>query len=284
MQHTFRKPTIPERALAKFGIWEDRRLYWSFYEPRNFGDWIGPYLFYKITGKQPFFQKPSKGIPTILTAGSIMRWIKAPNSAVVWGSGIISREDEFERPKEILAVRGPLTQQRCQQLDYSCPEVYGDPGILLPRVFQPVATHEEMRLGVIPHYAEQDLARQVIPNDPSIRVIDVTAPLEDVITLIASCQAVISSSLHGLIIAHAYGVPAGWVRFSNLANPRIKGDGTKYQDYILAFGDETLECMGIEEVKDFDASALERHIAKAPLPDHSKAAKALWSCCPFLPR
>lgn len=282
MQHSFNKPSIPACILVRLGFWRGQILFWSFYEPRNFGDWIGPYLYFKKTGKRPIYHRPLKGVETLFSAGSILHWIEVPDSAIIWGSGVMKREVEFKRPKSILAVRGPITRQRCLELSYDCPEIYGDPGILLPSVFKPDVSHQKKPLGVIPHYAEADLARQIVPDDPSVLVIDVGAPLEDVVTQIASCEVVISSSLHGLIISHAYGVPAGWVTFSSAEAPRVNGDGTKYQDYLRAFNpDDSLDCLRIESPSDFSAAAIENHIAKTPLPDHRPAIGPLWNACPF---
>lgn len=45
---------------------------------------------------------------------------------------------------------------------------------------------------------------------------------------ILSCKKIVSSSLHGLIVAHAYGIPAIWQKFSD----NIFGDDIKYIDYL----------------------------------------------------
>lgn len=48
---------------------------------------------------------------------------------------------------------------------------------------------------------------------------------------IVNSDVVISSSLHGIIVAEAYGFPAIWVRISNL----LIGDRHKFLDYFEAF-------------------------------------------------
>ncbi len=224
----FRKPGRLAYLARKYGIIRNQALYWSWYEPRNFGDWIGPYLYHAISGDLPFYDachKP-KNEKIIFTAGSILRKIQDPDFAIVWGSGIISRSDEFRRPKETLAVRGPISADRMRTLGYECPDVFGDPAILMPRFFSPDVTVQPGRVGLIPHFVDLEEARRTA--DMHVHVVDVTRSVEAVIRDILSCEATVSSSLHGLIISHAYGRKSAWMRSSK----PIMGDDTKFYDYF----------------------------------------------------
>jgi len=49
----------------------------------------------------------------------------------------------------------------------------------------------------------------------------------EICELISACDVIVSSSLHGLIVADAYVVPSRWVAPEN----SIKGDGFKFRDY-----------------------------------------------------
>jgi len=51
---------------------------------------------------------------------------------------------------------------------------------------------------------------------------------------ISSCETIMSTSLHGIIGAHAYGIPAAHVTTSNTCN--LWGDGTKFLDYYASVG------------------------------------------------
>jgi hypothetical protein len=69
-----------------------------------------------------------------------------------------------------------------------------------------------------------------------------------VIDAIASCRAILSSSLHGIIAAHAYGVPATWVKPSD----RPKGDGFKFLDYWASMGRDDVKPLPFEAGKPVD--------------------------------
>lgn len=72
--------------------------------------------------------------------------------AVIWGNGIerkMSRKLEIlhRRPirkLDVRAVRGPLTRDYLLQLGHRCPEVYGDPAILMPYIYN---MHKNNELG-----------------------------------------------------------------------------------------------------------------------------------------
>jgi len=256
-----------------------RNIYWSRYEPKNFGDWINPYLFKKITGTEGIYCPPTMKYPTstMFGAGSILRHIKTPGTAIIWGSGIISLQDSFERPRQILAVRGPITRRRCLDLGFDCPEVFGDPAILLPDFYQPVGKRRaKYALGIIPHYFNYELAKDIFSFIDNAKIIDVTQPVEKVIDEINQCNVTLSSSLHGLIVSHAYGVKSTWVEFGE---PLI-GDGTKFLDYFMAFEPKTQ----IKAVKIDSSFTIEDLISIAEIheiPKHSELTAGLVSSCPF---
>ena len=95
-----------------------------------------------------------------------------------------------------------------------------------------------------------DVARKY---DGSILINVNDEPLE-VIKQLAQCRTVISSSLHGLIVADSFGIPNMHVLFSD----RPLGDGYKFDDYYSAYGVEhvqrDLRCEmapEINEIQDF---------------------------------
>ena len=199
----------------------------------NYGDLLSKYIVEKVSTRDVSFYNAPKAKKKwikksyLMAIGSIMSYTS--KKAVVWGSGIISRKDSFEQAR-FCAVRGPLSRKRILELGYSCPEVYGDPALLLPRFISDsgVKTH---KLGVIPHYVDYNKAVQDYNNDDQIRVIDLlTDDIFKTTDEIRSCERIISSSLHGVIVAHAYGIPAVWVKFSE----KLSGDNVKFEDYFMS--------------------------------------------------
>ena len=77
---------------------------------------------------------------------------------------------------------------------------------------------------------------QFYEADKDILVIDLmTNNIEPVTDLFLQCEKIVSTSLHGLIVSHAYRIPAVWVQFSD----KLFGDGIKFQDYFESVKMET---------------------------------------------
>jgi pyruvyltransferase len=109
-----------------------------------------------------------------------------------------------------------------------CPEVYGDPAMLMPLIVD--AEPKIYDLGIVPHYTHYE---QVKERYPKHRVIKLrTNDCVDTIKQITQCRYIVSSSLHGIILAHAYGIPVAWAEF----NTGLKGDGVKFLDHYASVG------------------------------------------------
>ena len=129
---------------------------------------------------------------------------------------------------KVCAVRGPLTRKTLRQQGIDCPEVYGDPAILLDEIVPATRSGEALyKLGICPHYVDKET---IEVDDPSVTILDIQTPLEEYLPRMLECERIVSSSLHGIIIAEAYGVPADWMVVSD----KIAGDGFKFRDYYLS--------------------------------------------------
>lgn len=166
----------------------------------------------------------------VLTLGSVLHEVRP--SDVVWGTGAIRSEPvRLPRNAVVLAVRGPLTRKL---LSEDVPEVYGDPALLLPLMLTDTI-EPTYRVGVVPHYVDREHIG--VENDPAVCVIDVRRPWPEVVRHIRHCEAIVSTSLHGVVVAEAFGIPASWV----VASTDISGGHFKFHDYLLATGRETLQ-------------------------------------------
>lgn len=168
-----------------------------------------------------------------LCIGSILNVL--PNQQTeVWGSGVLSDQLSLPaKPVKVNAVRGPLTRQYLIRKGVDCPEVYGDPAILLPMYFKPRTTIKKFKLGVIPHYKDKDQpVVKEYEHSKDIQILDMInyGSCQEFIDRICSCEYIISSSLHGVIIADAYNIPNLWVEFSD----KVQGAGFKFRDYFLS--------------------------------------------------
>ncbi len=184
-----------------------------------------------ISEKDVFNVKQPNGNYSVYSTGSVMLFTK-PNS-IVWGTGCIDRGMIGQTPKKVYAVRGPLTRQEFLKKGIDCPEVYGDPALLYPKIYNP-KVEKKYKWGIIPHYIEFESARdrESIKNleKKGFKVIDICSGEKEFINELLEVENVISSSLHGLIMADAYGIPNARV---NISNKLIGGD-FKFKDYYMS--------------------------------------------------
>lgn len=163
----------------------------------------------------------------------------------VWGSGFMRKPlqgEKFVPIMNFLAVRGKYTLQDLLYMKEISTKDYenialGDPGLLTPNIF-PSSSKKTYRIGLIPHYIDLQKNKTIVTETfeklgklEETILIDPTWNLEKVIETITSCQIIISSSLHGLIVADSYGIPNMWVRFSD----DIIGGDYKFLDYYSIY-------------------------------------------------
>ena len=145
----------------------------------------------------------------------------------IWGSGFILPDTKAAWPQEVHfhAVRGELTARRTDSR-----AVLGDPGILASMLLKkrPAAAAE---VGVVPHYGDFGLFDTAFRLPPHWRLIDPCGPVEQVVRDIASCEIIVSSSLHGLITADSFGIPCVWL---STEKPSANPPPYKFDDYATA--------------------------------------------------
>lgn len=147
----------------------------------------------------------------------------------VWGSGFMTSSAPAAWPQKlhVHAVRGDLSRNK---LDLDRTSVaLGDPAILLPLIWPKSATSSHA-VTVVPHFSTyrvfMDRYGQDLPKN--WRVVNLLGNPQSITEMISSSEVVVSSSLHGLIVADAYGIPTIWMH----PEVPIKGDGFKFDDYF----------------------------------------------------
>ena len=213
------------------------RLVWGAGQP-NFGDALSPILVMVLSGR--YVKGPNGNNPPLLfgprlfALGSSL-W-KAKDGDIIWGAGLKATEGFTARKLQVFAVRGPLTREGLLARGIDCPEVYGDPAILMPYIYKP-RIKRRLGIGIVFHF--NDLTDRSQFKSSEIKIINVCDHPLRVIELINSCEVVLSSSLHGIIIAEAYGIPACWVyptkEVWRASIPQVE---FKYKDYYLSTGRE----------------------------------------------
>ena len=193
----------------------------------NFGDIITPYYLKKFCNINEYTFNFDVKSPKIISCGSIMRYCN--NDTIVYGSGIRDINQSINKGT-IKIIRGPLTQKRLKDIGCYCPPTYGDPGLLLPIYYNPTIT-KKYKLGIIPHHIHYDIIKNKYNMMENINIINLlNDDIEIIINEILSCEKIISSSLHGLIVSDAYNIPNKWLNYDNMIN----GDGTKFYDYFMS--------------------------------------------------
>ena len=233
-------------------------------QPYNLGDTLGDVIIRFLLGQKNIdIDKTVSKTKHFYCVGSNIHG--GYQDATIWGSGTFPKnkkraflQKHCGRKLDIRAVRGPLTRQLV------LPEVYGDPAILLPMIYNPVVPKSYERL-VIPQFAEEVVFRKNHHHEHMISMN--TNDYKSVINEILASRIVYTSSLHGIILAEAYGVPA--VFFRGL--PRVLD--FKYLDYYYSTGRYDVV------LSDSFEEAL--NVSPPPLPDLSKLRKDLLNSFPY---
>lgn len=197
----------------------------------NFGDLLGPVIVKRLLEQSvadPTALATLSATPQRLVAvGSILHFAHAGDT--IWGSGVNGKMPEskhtFDR-LDIRAVRGPKTFDFLEARGLQPTRVFGDPGLLVPRVFDHLPSISEQKqhsLTIVPNLHDHP-AWAAHPE-----TIDPTGDLVSILERIARSERVVGSSLHGLVVAESLGIPA------TLIAPTAESM-FKYEDYYGGTG------------------------------------------------
>lgn len=200
---------------------------------RNFGDELSPLAVASAFGGTPRWARPRKA--SLFAVGSLMDFVPVANAPLVWGTGLRSSPTEAFMTRwrtadpGVLAVRGPLTRE---ELRLPADTPLGDPGLLVPGIIP--AQPDTGRILYLPHYRDWNTlngrAEIASLSKRGFSVIEPSRSPRFVANAISGADGIVSASLHGLILAHAYGRPV-----VPLA-PSGREPNFKYQDHFSAVG------------------------------------------------
>lgn len=205
---------------------------------QNFGDIITPYIVRELSGMEPVNVLDRGG--RYLCSGSILPDLREGDT--VWGSGVVRPVDLKRVPSGVkfCAVRGPLTRDLLlKEFGQEVPEIYGDPCLLIPKLFKIPPAKREF-IGIVPHVIEYNAITK--PGNPiydwysthgkfnGYILIDINSGFWSVIRAFNKCARVFSSSLHALMLADALGIPNAYSYFFH----PYSMSSWKFHDYFLS--------------------------------------------------
>lgn len=234
---------IPARDLTRGPI----RLYW-WNDRVNFGDVLSPVIVKFLTGRE--IEWAALDSANLYAIGSVYGWVRQDTKNYrrqihIWGSGI-------KKPAEAVGyadclhhhlVRGPLTAVAAE--NDALPQ--GDPGLLAPEACGVVRAGDAKGFGIIPHVSQWSREEYIAELSalPGCRLIDYrNDDCEAVLQEMAACERIYSTSLHGLIVADALGIPNFQFqgrRFAGL------GHDYKFYDYALSVGRDLTKLVDLTE-------------------------------------
>lgn len=213
----------------------------------NFGDCLQPHIL-KHYGLKPVYVT-SLAKSEIVLQGSILQLLPDDYQGYIIGTGGDIKEYKLLNSK-ILAVRGGKIAE-C----IGCKEAaFGDTGLLAPLAFRK-RTDKRFKLGIVLHFVDAGTGferklRQKL-NGKDIVFINILDNAKKVINQIQGCNSILSSSLHGLIIADAYHIPNR--RIVNRETMPTSFYDFKFEDYYSSLGIEETP-LQLHDCGDVDAT------------------------------
>ena len=195
----------------------------------NFGDLLGPIIIERLR-RMADLPTETRTARRLLSVGSVLHF--ARDGDVIWGSGVNGKIplDSYDFTfLDVRAVRGPHTRALLQDRGINVPAVFGDPALLLPHVAPELlnaSRHKRHKLTIVPNM--EDLRRhrslRLAPN-----VLNPRSGLRHCLYRIVRSELVVGSSLHAIVVAEAFGIPA------RVVESKVEHH-LKYADYYAGTG------------------------------------------------
>ncbi len=223
-----------------------RRLHWWKAVP-NLGDALSALVVALLSGRSVAHAGPAGA--DLFAIGSILQVVRRRYNAPrpdgvrpwIWGNGLL-----YSVPLGFLAnvlvalLRGPVTAA----LLGLKPRRFGDSGLLAGGLLGQQPPQDD-RIGLVPHHKQAGTPeiRALLQREPALCLIHPGGDALDVCRQIAGCRHVIASSLHGLAVADACGVPSTWLSPGGESH-------LKYDDYAASVGRSVITPVQTGEIPD----------------------------------
>lgn len=191
----------------------------------NFGDLLTPLLVAHFSDVTAMWAPAADA--DFVAVGSVLEHLPKQWAGIVAGSGKLHERSTVDlSAAHVLALRGPLSYRGVTGLK-SLP-VLGDPGLLANEL---VAVDKEYDLGLVPHWSDTKLEHRFGQYHP--RIIRPSGDPLEVIREIGRCKKIVASSLHGIVVADAFGIP----RRTEMTKIFDREGGTfKFRDHCATVG------------------------------------------------
>lgn len=212
------------------------KLFWSQTNRKqnqiNFGDALNPLLIERVFKRGVIYA--SLKDCDLIGVGSILERAEAISKELdrsfnVWGSGFIQDGETLKSTRlRYHAVRGKLTEKRIP----GTVKALGDPGLLSSLLISK-RSKKKYKYAIVPHYVDKNSKQvsKLVDTLDSVKVVDVFDNPLEIIREIDKAEIVLSSSLHGLIVADSLGIP----NIRLVITDKIIGGNYKYDDYYSIF-------------------------------------------------
>lgn len=204
----------------------------------NVGDVLTPEIVAHVAGVPCAYAESGR---KWVGPGSTLQFVG--DGDTVLGTGMFDALD-WRRAGDVtwISVRGPRTLAFAGA---PADTPTGDGGLLYPLV-RPLALEPVYDIGVVPHYVD---AAYVPALPANACLIPVSLSPSDFAAALVRCRKIVSSSLHGLVLAEAYGVPAVRACFGDSWS-RIRAFDFKHADYYEGTGRDLPPALALAQAVD----------------------------------